>query len=256
MRSASLRLTLAFLGSLGVAGFTQPSPAVAVPAATFTIRALAIPGFPGTGDILGAGAVLQGTAKISGTEYGGAPPPLLGVKFYAPAGAVLDSHGFATCSPAVLEQSGPQMCPRRSVAGPKGFAIGTVSFGGERVPERASVQPFFAPGGGLTAFVDGTTPVLVEVLAKARLARSSAPPFGPELTGEIPLIETVPGALDASVEEGTVSVGAAYKLRGRTVAYITLPKKCPSGGWPTKAEASFLGGATVQATYTMPCPAR
>lgn len=255
MRSLSLRGTLALLGALAAAGSLQPSPAVAVPTAAFTIRAVAIPRFPGTGDILGAGAVIQGTAKISGTEYGGAAPPLLGVRFYAPHGAVLNPRGFATCSPTVLEQSGPRLCPRRSVAGPKGFAIGTVSFGEERVPERASVQPFFAPGGGLTAFIDGTTPVLVEVLAKARLLQSS-PPFGPELTGEIPLIETVPGALDASFEEGAVSVGAAYKLGGRTVSYITLPKRCPPGGWPTKAEVSFLGGATAQATYTMPCPPR
>jgi len=69
-----------------------------------------------------------------------------------------------------------------------------------------------------------------------------------------PLIETVPGAPDASVLEGTIRVGAAYRHGGNTISYITLPKKCSQGGLPLKAELSFLGGATAEASYKMPCP--
>ena len=76
--------------------------------------------------------------------------------------------------------------------------VGVVSFGGERVHETASVQPFFAPGGNLEFFVDGVTPVSIEILATGHVV-SSAPPFGLEVIGEVPLIETVPGALDASL---------------------------------------------------------
>lgn len=212
-----------------------------------------IPGFPGTGDILGAGAVVRAEGAISGTEYGGSPPPLIGLKFYAPTGTKLHPQGFATCAPSVLENNGPGSCPKRSIAGPKGFAVGTVSFGGERVQETASVQPFFAPGGGVEAFVDGATPVSIEILAKGHFVDSS-PPFGVELIGEVPLIETVPGAPDASFEEGTISGGAAYKQGKKTISYITMPNKCPRGGWPVKAELSFFGGATAQASYKMPCP--
>jgi len=79
---------------------------------------------------------------------------------------------------------------------PEGFGVGVVSFGAERVPETASVQPFFAPGGNLEAFVDGSTPVSVEILATAHFVASS-PPFGLEFIADVPLIETVPGALDA-----------------------------------------------------------
>jgi len=243
----------ALLSVLGMVGLLLPAIAPAAPTVTFKITALPIPGFPGTGDHLGAGAMIEGSAKVSGSEYGGSPPPLTGLKFYMPPGAVIHQQGFATCAPIVLEQSGPERCPKRSIAGPKGFAIGTVTFGEERVPERVSVQGFFAPGGTVTVFIDGTTPVLVEILAKARVL-GDAPPFGPEAIGEIPLIETVPGALDASFEEGTLEAGAAYKRGKETVSYLTLPRKCPSTGWPTKAELSFLGGATAQATYTMPCP--
>jgi hypothetical protein len=251
---ASRRRTATCLAVLGLAVSGLSTEASAAPTIT-SFKAMAVPiaGFPGTGDMLGAGAVIQGEAKISGTEYDGSPPPLIGVRLYAPAGERLHPQGFATCAPSVLEQSGPALCPKRSIAGPKGFALGTVTFGSERVPETASVQLFFAPGGSLEAFVDGTTPVSLEMLATGHFV-SSSPPFGQEFIGNVPLIETVPGAPDASFEEGTISAGAAYRQGNKTISYVTLPSRCPKGGWPVKGELSFLGGATAEASYKMPCP--
>ncbi len=241
------------LAMLGLAVLSLTATAVAAPTFTFKTKALPIPGFPGTGDILGAGAAIQFEGTISGTEYGGFPPPLIGVKYYAPAGAKLHPQGFATCAPSTIEKEGPGPCPKTSIAGPKGSAGGVVSFGSERVHETVSVQPFFAPGGNLEFFVDGTTPVSLEILATGHVVGSS-PPFGLEVVGEVPLIETVPGALDASAEEGTIKVGAAYRQGKKTISYVTIPKKCPKGGWPVKVELSFLGGATAEASYKMPCP--
>jgi hypothetical protein len=252
---AILRRTSGCLAVLGLAVLGLSAAASAAPTVTtFKIRAIPIPGFPGTGNILGAGAAIQGTVRVSGTEYGGSPPPLTGLKFYAPQGTKLHSQGFSTCAPSVLEKSGPESCPKKSIAGSKSSVVGSVTFGGERVPETASVQPFFAPGGSLEVFVDGKTPASFEILATAHVLSSSSPPFGLEFVGEIPLIETVPGALDASFEEGTVEVGVAYKQGKRTISYITMPKKCPNGGLPTKVQMSFLGGATAEASYKMPCP--
>jgi hypothetical protein len=256
MAIAILRRTSVCLVFLGLAMLAVSTAASAAPTITsLKLSALPVPGFPGTGNILGAGAAIKGQAAISGTEYGGFPPPLIGIKFYAPAGTKLHPQGFATCAPSVIEKSGPGGCPRRSIAGPKGSAVGVVSFGGERVRETASVQPFFAPGGAVTVFVNGTTPVSLEILATAHVVNAS-PPFGVGFVGEVPLIETVPGALDASFEEGAVMVGAAYKRGKRTIDYITMPKACPKRGWPTKLELSFLGGATTEASYRMPCPTR
>jgi hypothetical protein len=261
MTIASLRRTptttalpalLAVLG-LAVLLLSASASASAAPTFTFKTKALPIPGFPHTGNILGAGAVIQVEGTISGTEYGGFPPPLTGVKYYAPAGAKLHPQGFATCSPTVIEESGPAPCPKTSVAGPKGSFSGVVSFGAERVRETASVQPFFAPGGNLEFFADGVTPVSIEILATGHVV-SSAPPFGLEVIGEVPLIETVPGALDASLQEGTVTVGAAYRQGKRTISYVTVPKTCPQGNWPVRVELSFLGGAIAEASYKMPCP--
>jgi hypothetical protein len=244
---------------LAVLCFTALGPsavASATPTTTFKITAVPIPGVPHTGDILGAGAAIQGEGSVTGTEYGGSPPPLVEIKFYAPAGTKLHPQGFAACAPSVIENSGPGPCPKRSVAGPKGSATGVVSFGGERVEETASVQPFFAPDGGLEAFVDGATPVTIEILAKVHVLAASAPPFGLEFSGEVPLIQTVPGALDVSFEKGSIRVGAVYRRSGKTISYITMPKTCPKGGMPAKVELTFLGGAISEATYNMPCPRR
>jgi hypothetical protein len=145
--------------------------------------------------------------------------------------------------------------PEEIDCGPKGFAVGVVSFGGTRVTERASVQPFFTPGANRTPefYVEGRTPVVVEFLATGRVVSSSAP-FGQEFIGEVPLIETVPGALDASFVEGTIRVGTAYKQGRRTISYITMPKKCPKGGFPLKVEVSFLGGTTAEASDKITVP--
>jgi hypothetical protein len=241
------------LAVLGLAVLGLSATASAAPTITFKAKAVPIPGFPHTGNILGAGAAVQTEFTISGTEYGGFPPPLTGVTVLFPNGVKLHPQGFAACPENTIKEKGPSACPKKSAAGPKGSASGVVSFGTERVAETVSVQPFFASGGGLEFFVDGTSPVSIEILSKGTITNSS-PPFGPKFVGEVPLIESVPGALDASAKTINVTVGSAYKQGKKTVYYGSLPKKCPKGGFPLKAEMSFLGGSTATAEYKAPCP--
>jgi hypothetical protein len=248
MRRVSTCLALLGLAVLGLS-----STASAAPTVTLVAKAIPIPGFPGTGNILGAGFSVQVEYTIAGTEYGGFPPPLIGVTFYSPAGVKLHPQGFATCAPTVIEKSGPEPCPKHSIAGPKGEASGVVTFGTERVHETVSVQGFFAPGGGLEFYSKGVTPVSIEILSKGHFVNASAP-FGPKFIAEVPLVESVPGAPDASIETIKVKVGAAYKKGKKTISYTTLPKKCPKGGFPVKSELMFLGGAVSTATYKAPCP--
>jgi hypothetical protein len=242
-----MSFALVFAGTAAVAS--------AAPVVTLKVSAIPIPGFPGTGDILGAGTEVQSQVTISGSEYGGYPSPMTGLNVYAPAGIELTTKGFATCAPAVLEDRGPVGCPKTSSAGPPGVGLGVVVFGGETVPENVSIQEFFAPGGSLSFFVEGNTPASFEILEKAHWVPASGP-FGQELEVEVPLVETVPGANDASVLSFKVSVGAAYKTGKKTVSYITSPKKCPRHGFPVKMELKFLSGETATASYTMPCPRR
>jgi hypothetical protein len=38
------------------------------------------------------------------------------------------------------------------------------------------------------------------------------------------------------------------------MSYITLPRHCPKGGAPLKAELKFMSGETVTIAYRQPCP--
>ena len=236
---------------LGVA-----ASASAMPVVKLKVKAIPIPGFPGTGDVLGAGAEIESQVTISGSEYGGFPSPMTGLDVYAPSGVKITSEGFATCAPTVLETDGPEGCPRRSHAGSPGTGLGVVAFGGDTVPEKVTIQEFFAPGGGLTFYVEGKTPAYFQVLEKSQWTMASAP-FGPELQVEVPLVETVPaGANAASVLSFRVKVGAAYRKGNRTVSYITSPKRCPKGGFPVRMLMKFLSSESVTVNDTVPCPRR
>ncbi len=139
MRRASTCLAV-----LGLALLALPGVASAAPVVTAKAKIVPIPGFPGTGDKLGAGAAVQFEATISGTEYSGFPPPIIGVNTFFPKGVVLHPQGFKTCTAETLKNSGLQgtkdvsigkesnACSVKTKAGPEGYANGIVSFGGER----------------------------------------------------------------------------------------------------------------------------
>jgi len=278
MRRASTCLALLGLAVLGL-----PAVASATPTVTLKAVAIPIPGFPHTGNILGAGAALETEFKIHGTEYDeGHPPPLIGVNVDFPTGSKLHPQGFATCSPSALKEVGEpaigtKACPKSSLltfavsgAQPESpsivlknesYGLGVVKIGGGApVEEKTRIQGFFAPGGGLEFFVKGVTPSLFEFISPSHVTSSSSAGFGPALDTKVPLVETLPGAADASTERILVYGGAAYKKGGKTVYYGTIPKTCPKGGFPIKAELTFATNGneadpeTAVATYKAPCP--
>jgi hypothetical protein len=259
MRRASTCLAVVGFALLALTGVASAAPTV-----KFKAEAVPIPGFPHTGNIYGAGAAVHAEYEISGTEYGGFPPPLIGINFFLPKGTKIHNQGFPTCAKSNLEPSGrgPSACPKGSSAGPVGSALGIVSFGKERVPEETTIESFYAPGGGVVFFTSGHSPVSLEILSSGHYTSlGGGGGFGPELITEIPLVETVPGAPDASVEKINVKAGSAYKKGKKVVYYGTLPKKgqCPKGGFNVKTEVLFagLGGLapqTVTANYKAPCP--
>ena len=256
MRRASTCLV-----ALGLALLALPAVASALPTVTFKAKAVPIKGFPHTGNILGAGAALQAEYAISGTEYAGSPPPVIGINFYLPKGSKLHTSGFPTCSKTTLEQFGPVKCKKSSAAGPIGKVTGFVSFGGERVVENAELSSFYAPGGGIEFFTDGHSPVSLEILSSGHyISLNGAGGYGPELLTEVPLVASVPGAPYASVTSISVKAGSAYKSKGKTIYYGRVPTKCPKGGFPLKTEVIFAENGetskpeTVTATYKAPCP--
>ena len=110
MRRASTCLAVL---ALAAAALALPSFASAAP--TVTLKALAVPipkpgggTWPGTGNIYGAGAAAEAEFHISGTEYGGFPPPLIGVNFYLPTGTIQDEEAILV---AAREIFGDHMRP-------------------------------------------------------------------------------------------------------------------------------------------------
>lgn len=261
-RALSSRRALGALAALVIASLALPGVAPGAPTISFKAEPIPIPGYHHTGYILGAGSALETEFHISGTEYGGFPPPLIGVNLYFPTGTKLHPAGFPTCAKATLEQTGPRGCMKGSAAGPVGHALGVVSFGNERVEEATTIESFFAPGGDLEFFTVGHSPTSLEILSTGHyLNLNGAGGYGIEFATEIPLIATVPGAPYAVVESINVEAGAARLANGKPVYYGMLPKSCPRQGFAVKAEMIFdEGGAnppipeTATVAYHAPCP--
>jgi hypothetical protein len=250
MRRASTCLALLGLAALGL-----PAAASAAPTVTVIAKAVPIPGFPGTGNKLGAGAAVEVKYTISGHESaGGVVSQITHVNFFLPAGTKLHPQGFVVCQPSVLENTGPSGCPKKSQASPIGSAGVVDPIGGELVKENATLQAFFAPGGGLQFYANAASPISAQLLVATGHYIPAAAPYSYEFTSEVQLVKSVPGAPPVSTETINLKVGAAYKKGKKTISYGTLPKKCPKGGFPIKTEVTFATGETVTATYKAPCP--
>jgi len=249
MRRASTCLAVCGLALLALTGVATAAPHV-----TLVAKAVPIPGFPGTGNFLGAGAALESKFTISGTEStGGVPSQITGVNFYLPAGTKINSNGFVTCSPSTLENAGPSGCPKKSQASPVGSAGVVDPIGGELVKENATLQAFFAPGGGLQFYANAASPISAQLLVAKGSFGPASPPYGLKLTTSVQLVDSVPGAPPVSTESINIKVGAAYKKGKKIVSYGTLPKTC-KGGLPVKAELTFATGEMTTAEFKAPCP--
>ncbi len=251
------------VAALALALLAAPRAAQATPTVSFEIHAVPIAGFAHTGNILGAGAAAKFEYAIVGSEYFGQAPPIIAANFYAPAGSVAHPEGFPACAEATILNVGPKACPKGSSAGPVGTVLGYVTFGGERVEESAELLSFFRPGGGFDYFAVGRSPVWLEVLAHGRFSHASGiDGYGFEEEEEIPLIATVPGAPYASVKSISGTFGTAIRAHGKALYYFRLPKTCPKGGFPLKAETTFAEDGepsrpeTVTSYYRAPCPPR
>jgi hypothetical protein len=264
---------------LGSVALGVPATALAeeIPMPTLKVKAaaVAIPGFPGTGNFYGKGADVEATLEIAGSGYGASPqnpngsiPPISAVNVYLPKGVKLHPSGFGSCAEATLKNIGPSGCPKSSIASPIGSVLGEVTFGTERVPENATLQAFFGPGGSVLFYTQGSSPVSLEVVSTGRFVRSSGK-YSWELKTLVPPVATVPGAPLASVSRIHIKSGAAYRSHGKVIPYGTVPKKgeCPKGGFFGKTEVTFGGtfggerefgipAKTVTNVIRVPCPRR
>jgi hypothetical protein len=217
-----------------------------------------------TPDKLGSPTNLSATATFA-TATGAPPPPITKLIAYVPAGVTIDTHGASTCVAQKLEELGAGGCPSSSRAG-FGGGIALLELAKEVIREPFTVDIFLAPkeDGRLAflAYVIAVTPASVELVLKAR--QIPAPkPYGFGFLVEVPLIPTLPGASNASVESTFLTFGSANVAYYETVHHkrtlvhlegLIEPKSCPSGGFPLQATLDFADNSTLTAATTIPCP--
>jgi hypothetical protein len=250
------RASTTTLALCGLAVLACAPGALAAPTVTATAKIIPIPGFPNTGNILGAGAALQVHATASGTEStGGVVSQLTKVVVYLPKGVKINGTQFPSCAKATLENQGPSGCPKGSIASPVGSAGVVDPIGGEDVHENATLQAFVAPGGGLNFYANAASPISAQVVVPGHYEPAGGR-YGVKFTAEVPIVDSVPGAPPVSTESINISVGAAIKKGGKTYYYGTVPSTCPKGGFTGMFEATFATGETVTHTVTVPCPTR
>jgi hypothetical protein len=251
------------------------APAVAAAEETvrikkFTAKAVPIKGLKGTGNFYGKGAAVETEYEFEGSGYGPNPkkpeggiPPLSGVNFFLPKGTKLDYKDFKTlCTEAILNNSGPEGCPKKSFASEVGSAEGEVFFGETQVTENATLQGFFGPGNSLLFYTHGATPVDLSIVSTGKYVTSSGK-YSYEFKAKVPPVVSLQDAPLASVKKIHVKVGAGFKKGKKIISYGTLPikGKCPKGGFPIKTEVLFGGEPefhiplkTVTAEFKAPCP--
>lgn len=265
MRVASTRLTSLVLA---IAALALPASAAATPSVTFTANFAPIPlnpsqahsrTYPHTGNLLGAGAVIEAAYTISGTEYYGFPLPLKGLTLSLPRGTTLHPHRFATCPKKTLERYEPTKCPKQSIASPQGLMVRATKLGSSVMHETLTLQAFFVSS-GLLFYNEGLAPIWMRWTSTGRFTNASRP-FGPKLVWDVPLASAMIGAPYDSFTPITVKMGAALKQGKRLLSYITVPKTCPTGGFRVTSDLTFGAsegptGETVSVTTALPCPTK
>jgi hypothetical protein len=251
MRKACMYAVLAMLAAIALPVAAQAATITGVKAAI-----VPIPGFPETGAILGAGADVEIEGKLEGDELpGGLPLQTRRLVLYFPAGTKIDPTGFPTCTKEKLEIKGPEGCPKQSR-----IADGTVGVAdqigqGEATRETGALEVYVTPGNGVVAYANAAAPISAQIVIAAHW-ETAPPPYGPKLTFEIPLVESVPGALAVSGTSLKETAGAAIRKNGKTYYYGRVPAKCPKGGFPGKGEVTLEGGQNIVTEVKVPCPTR
>jgi len=251
MRRACMYAVLATLAAIALPAAAQAATVTGVKAAI-----VPIPGFPETGDILGAGADVEIEGKLEGDELpGGLPLQTRRLVLYFPAGTKIDPTGFPTCTVAKLEEVGPEGCPKQSRIADGTVGVADQIGSGEATREEGALEVFITPGNGVVAYANAASPISAQIIIPAHWESAPAP-YGLKLTFEIPLVDSVPGALPVSGTSIKEKAGAAIRKDGKTYYYGRVPAKCPKGGFPGKGEVTLEGGQNIVTEVKVPCPTR
>jgi hypothetical protein len=216
---------------------------------------------------LGKATTIDIHVTIAGSN-GGVPGPVTSFDTRMPPDLELvgSTLGLAVCQPAALLASGLEGCSPNARLG-TGSAQVEVPFGPEIVSEAATVEALMGPpvgeNVGVLLYAEGQTPVFAQSVFPGVLLVGSGP-LGQSLDTTVPVTPTLPGAPDASVTSMQLSIGPNHltyykKVHGKTVGYrptgVSLPKRCPRGGFLFLTELTFQDGTFLKVPSRVPCPA-
>ena len=219
-------------------------------------------------DRLGASTTISFGFHVE-TAEGTAPPPMTKIDLRMPAGIsyTTTTLGLSICQPQALLERGIAGCSPNSRLG-YGSALVEVPFGvgaGHEIPEvQAVAGP--SPNGNLVVlfYANGLSPVSAQLAFSGEVLAASGV-FGTQLAVNVPLVTSVPGGPDVSIVSVQTTIGPSHltyyrHLHGRLVAFhpkgVSVPERCPRGGFPFAAEFAFQDGSSTSATTTVRCPRR
>ncbi len=217
-------------------------------------------------DRLGAPTTIAFSFHLA-TSEGLAPPPLTRLDLQMPAGLnyINTTLGLALCNPAVLVADGLAGCPANSRLG-YGSAYVEVPFGtgsGHEIPEIQAVAGPSTNGNlAVLFYANGLYPVDAQLSFGGEVLPDSGR-YGSQLQTNVPLVTSVPGGPDVSIVSVTSTIGPShltyYKyVHGRRVPFkprgVSVPERCPRGGFPFAAEFDFQDGSSTSAQTTVSCP--
>jgi hypothetical protein len=199
------------------------------------------------------------------TPDGQVPSPATDIDLELPQGVGLGNLGLSTCTTLALEVGGREGCSPNALMG-VGTAWVEVPIGEEPLVEEVKMTTFMGPPveehTALLFYAQGFTPVAATQIFFGQLLPSSGV-YGAHLNTVVPIQPSVPGAPDVAVVRYESTLGpkdiSYFRWKhGERVWYepegMTIPPKCPRGGFPFAAKFTFQDGSTVVAKSIAPCP--
>jgi len=244
------------------AGSQTVSPATADASQRVTLQTAFSP------DRLGEPTTIEFGFHVLSTTAGQVPSPVTDVALDLPAGLGLATStlGLAQCQSATLLERGLEGCRANAHVG-IGFALGEVAVDGEILTETATVYALLGPSVGgneqILFYLNANEPVSAQLVFPGQILPSLSPRFGGRLDMTIPLVPTWHSGPDVAVTSFSSTLGPRgliyFKhVHGEIVPFrpqgISVPPRCPRGGFPFAASFAFLDGTRASASSSVACP--
>jgi hypothetical protein len=235
-------------------------PASAGAAQTATMQASFSP------DKLGAPTTIGFGFHISSTTSQ-AVAPLTSIGLGLPPGIdyLSTTLGLATCRPAALIAKGLSGCSPNSRLG-EGTATVELPFGGQSGQETSDLQVLMGPAHNnnlvVLFYASGIKPISTQLVFQGELLTGTEV-LGGSLKSAIPLVPSVPGGSFVPIVNLQAELGPGHltyyrRVHGKRVAFhpegVSVPSRCPRGGFPFSATFTFFDGSSTTASTTVPCP--